>query len=98
MLVEGAQWFAVNYQYASKIMVDVFKRKRDYMLKAKRQAMYNRVNFTLDKMTSEFNRILDNYLPKFEEQPQQVNLKLPKLKKIENEEPQKMKLPKLKKV
>ena len=37
------------------------------------------------------------YLPKFEEQPQQVNLKLPKLKKIK-EEPQKMKLPKLKKV
>ena len=59
--------------------------------------MYNRVNFTLDKMTSEFDRILNNYLPKFEEQPQQVNLKLPKLKKIK-EEPQKMKLPKLKKV
>ena len=78
-------------------MMDVFKRKREYILKGKRQAMYNRVNFTLDKMTSEFDRILSNYLPKFEEQPQQVNLKLPKLKKIK-EEPQKMKLPKLKKV
>ena len=97
MLAEGAQWFTVNYQYASQIMMDVFKRKREYILKGKRQAMYNRVNFTLDKMTSEFDRILNNYLPKFEEQPQQVNLKLPKLKKIK-EEPQKMKLPKLKKV
>ena len=97
MLAEGAQWFTVNYQYASQIMMDVFKRKREYILKGKRQAMYNRVNFTLDKMTSEFDRILSNYLPKFEEQPQQVNLKLPKLKKIK-EEPQKMKLPKLKKV
>jgi hypothetical protein len=68
------------------------------MLKAKRQAMYNRVNFTLSKMTNEFERILNNYLPKFEEQPQQVKLNLPKLKKVGSEEPQKMKLPKLKKV
>jgi hypothetical protein len=98
MLVEGAQWFTVNYQYASQIMMDVFKRKKDYMLKAKRQAMYNRVNFTLSKMTNEFERILNNYLPKFEEQPQQVKLNLPKLKKVGSEEPQKMKLPKLKKV
>jgi glycosyltransferase involved in cell wall biosynthesis len=98
MLVEGAQWFTVNYQYASQVMMDVFKRKKDYMLKAKRQAMYNRVNFTMDKMTKDFGKILDRYLPKFEEQPQQVNLKLPKLKKVKTDEPQKMKLPKLKKV
>ena len=98
MLVEEAQWFTVNYQYASQILLDVFKRKKDYMMKARRQAMYNRVNFTLDKMTTEFKRILNNYLPEFEEQPQQVNLKLPKLKKIEKSEPQKLKLPKLKKV
>jgi len=98
MLVDTAQWFTVNYQYASQVMVDVVKRKRDYAMKAKRQAMHNRVNFTLDKMTTEFSRILNNYLPKFEEQPQQVNLKLPKLKKIGEEKPQKIKLPKLKKV
>ena len=98
MLVDGAQWFTVNYQYASQVMMDVFKDNRKYTMMAKRQAMYNRVNFTMDKMTSEFNRILDNYLPKFEEQPQAVDLKLPKLKKVSSEKPAEIELPKLKKV
>ena len=64
----------------------------------KRQAMYNRVNFSMDKMTKEFGKILSKYLPKFEEQPQQVNLKLPQLKKVGDKKPTQMKLPKLKKV
>jgi len=98
MLVDGAQWFTVNYQYASQILMDVFKKNRDYTMKAKRQGMYNKVNFSMDKMTTEFGRILNNYLPKFEEQPQQVDLKLPKLKKISNDKPVELKLPKLKKV
>tara|TARA_R110002050_G_scaffold252175_1_gene390432 strand:- start:277 stop:1611 length:1335 start_codon:yes stop_codon:yes gene_type:complete len=98
MLVDGAQWFTVNYQYASQILMDVFKKNRDYTMKAKRQGMYNKVNFSMDKMTVEFGRILSNYLPKFEEQPQQVDLKLPKLKKISNDKPVELKLPKLKKV
>ena len=98
MLVDGAQWFTVNYQYASKVMMDVFKKNRKYTLMAKRQSMYNRVNFSMTKMTKEFHKILNRYLPKFEEQPQQVDLKLPKLKKVDNPKPEKMKLPKLKKV
>ena len=99
MLVEGAQWFGVNYQYASQVMMDVFKNNRKYNMKAKKQAMYNRVNFTMDKMTKDFGKILDKHLPKFEEQPQQVNLNLPKLKKVgDKSEPPKLKLPKLKKV
>mgnify|MGYP001179821917 CR=1 FL=1 len=52
-------------------------------------------------------KILDKYLPSFEEQPQQVNLKLPTLKKVGDEPTgekvvakslEKIKLPKLKKV
>ena len=50
-------------------------------------------------MTKKFEEILDKYLPKFEEQPQQVNLKLPKLKKVgDSLELPKVELPKLKKV
>ncbi len=97
MLVEGAKWFTVNYQYASQVMKDVFKNSRKYNMMAKRQAMYNKVNFSMDKMTKDSGKILDRYLPKFEEQPQQVDLKLPKLKKVGNE-PENVKLPKLKKV
>ncbi len=98
MLVDGAQWFTVNYQYSSQIMMDVFKNIRKYNLKSKRQTMYNKVNFSMDKMTREFTKILNRYLPKFEEQPQQVDLKLPKLKKAGAPTPQKMQLPKLKRV
>ena len=98
MLVDGAQWFTVNYQYASQIMMDVFKKSRDYTAKARRQAMHNRVHFSMNKMNIEFNRILDNYLPKFEEQPKAVSLNLPKLKKVSKSKPTEMKLPKLKKV
>ena len=98
MLVDGAQWFTINYQYASQVMKDIVKNNRQYNMKAKRQAMYNRVNFSMDKMTKDFGKILDKYLPKFEEQPQSVNLKLPKLKKVGESKPTEMKLPKLKKV
>ena len=52
----------------------------------------------MDKMTKDFGKILDRYLPKFEEQPQQVDLKLPKLKKVGDNKPTEIKLPKLKKV
>jgi hypothetical protein len=46
-----------------------------------------------------FEVILDKYLPKFEEQPTPVDLKLPKLKKVgEVKEKPKIELPKLKKV
>ena len=98
MLVDKAQWFTINYQYASQVLMDVFKKNRDYTMKAKRQAMHNRVNFSLDKMTNRFERMLDSYLPKFEEQPMSVDLKLPKLKKVPSAKPTEMKLPKLKKV
>ena len=54
-------------------------------------------------MTKRFEEILDKYLPKFDEQPTAVDLKLPKLKKVVDEKvartrPPKLELPKLKKV
>ena len=43
--------------------------------------------------------ILNKYLPTFEEAPKSIDLKLPKLKKVNGKsEPTKMELPKLKKV
>ena len=98
MFVDKAQWFTINYQYASQILMDVFKKNRNYIMRARKLGMYNRINFSLNRMTKDFEKILDMYLPKFEEQPQAVNLKLPKLKKVGESTPDKIKLPKLKKV
>ena len=98
MLVDGAQWFTVNYQYAAQMMFKVFKNYRNHTLAAKRLAIGNK-SFSLEMMTSIFSRILDSNLPDFESQPQSVNLELPKQKKVGNKpDMTKVKLPKLKKV
>ena len=57
--------------------------------------MGNRAKFSLDDMTRELGKILDKYVPEF---PKEVALKLPKLKKVGDTQPQKISLPKLKKV
>jgi len=99
MYVEGAQWFTVNYNYASKTLKEVYDNYSKYTIKAKRLAIKNQTKFSLDAMTKKFEEILDKYLPKFEDQPQQVKLNLPKLKKVGGStELPKIELPKLKKV
>ena len=98
MLQEGAKWFSVNYQYAGQIMFKVFKQYKQFSMAAKRLSMANRA-FSLENMDKKFEEILNKYLPKFEEQPMPVSLKLPKLKKVSKPtEAPKMNLPKLKKV
>jgi hypothetical protein len=85
----------VNYQKASQSMQEVFKNYKKFKIPAKKQAMGNRAKFSLDAMTRELGKILDKYVPEF---PKEVALKLPKLKKVGDTQPQKISLPKLKKV
>ena len=69
-----------------------------YKEKAKRQGYQNRTNFSFDKMKEKIDEILSKKVPNI---PKQVSLTLPKLKKIGEENKQKLpklKLPKLKKV
>jgi glycosyltransferase involved in cell wall biosynthesis len=96
--IKGTQWFTVNYNYASKILKEVFNNYSKYMVKAKKLAIVNQTKFSLDAMTKKFEEILDKHLPKFDEQPKAVDLKLPKLKRIGSGELPKIELPKLKKV
>mgnify|MGYP002525984733 CR=1 FL=1 len=99
MHIKETQWFTVNYNYASKTLKNVFDNYSKYTVKAKKLAIVNQTKFSLDAMTKKFEGILDKYLPKFEEQPQQVKLNLPKLKKVSSiSEAPKIQLPKLKKV
>ena len=93
--LEGMQWFTVNYQKASQSMQEVYKNYKKFKIPAKKQAMGNRAKFSLDAMTRELGKILDKYVPEF---PKEVALKLPKLKKVGDTQPQKISLPKLKKV
>ena len=79
-------------------MAEVYKKYRNYSLGSNKLGIFNRVYFSMNKMAQIFEKILDDYLPKFEEQPQAVNLKLPKLKKVDSGKSKKINLPKLKKV
>lgn len=94
--IKEAQWFTVNYVYASKLLKEVFNNYNKYKLKGKKLAIVNKTKFSLDNMTNVFGEILDKYVPEF---PKEVSLNLPKLKKVGtvNEKP-KIELPKLKRV
>ena len=89
--VEGSQWFSVNYPVASNVIKDVYENYKKYTSTAKKLSYENKNKFSLNAMTREFEKILDKYLPEFE---QQVSLKLPKLQPKTTSN---IKLPKLKK-
>ena len=95
-IVDGAKWFQVNYAYASNVLKEVHKNYVKYVTKAKKQSIVNKSKFSLDQMTKALDGILSKHLPKFEEQPKKVDIKLPTLKKVSK--PKKVELPKLKKV
>ena len=98
-LLKESQWFNINTDIASRAMKDLFKNYKKYFKDSRKQTQYIKDNWSLDKMAEKLN----NFLPKIEPPAQTVGLKLPKLKKIgeEQETPKfgsKLKLPTLKKI
>ena len=94
-LIEGSQWFTVNYRDASSAMKSVYKSYKQYTINAKKLGIVNKSKFSLNAMTRKFGKILDKYVPEF---AQEVKLQLPKLKKVGSTKTPKITLPKLKKV
>ena len=76
-------------------MSDVYKNYRKYSLNAKKLGTINKSKFSLNAMTRQLDKILNQYVPEF---PKEVKLNLPKLKKVGGDNLPKIKLPKLKKV
>jgi glycosyltransferase involved in cell wall biosynthesis len=75
-----SQWFTINYNEAAGVMKWVYDNYKKAVEKSRKNRKYVKDNFTLDKMSSKLSEILDTY--KVGEGPQQVELKLPKLKKV----------------
>jgi len=92
-ILRESKWFTVNYGYASRVIQDVVNNYKKYLETSRKQSHHVKTNFNLDLMSKKFCEIVDKGLQGI---PQQVSLKLPKLKKV-NKAP-KVKLPKLKKV
>ena len=94
IIIPESQWFNVNEQQAYKAMNYCFQNYDDVKSKALNLMKINRDKFTLDKMTEKLDKIITQFIQNI---PSQVQLQLPKLKKVDNNQP-KIKLPKLKKV
>ena len=77
---------------------DIYKNYKNYIHKAKQQGNFAKENFSFDKMKEKIGTILEENVVAT---PKQVQLQLPKLKKVGGDnkpELPKLKLPKLQKV
>ena len=92
-IIKGSKWFTVDYNYAARVIQDVIQNYKQYLSKSRKQTQYVKDNFSLEDMSEIFCKIVDDGMKHV---PQQVGLKLPKLKKVSS--PPILKLPKLKKV
>ena len=95
IIIPESKWFNVNEQQAYKAMNYAFQNYDEVKQKGLNLMKVNRDKFTLDKMSDELDNIVSPYIEKISSQ---VQLQLPKLKKIGNSQPSTVKLPKLKKV
>jgi glycosyltransferase involved in cell wall biosynthesis len=79
-LLPDSRWFSPDLSQIGFYLKDVFENYKKYTDKAKRQAFKSKSEFSWDKMADKTNELLTKYVPEF---PQQVELKLPTMKKIE---------------
>jgi glycosyltransferase involved in cell wall biosynthesis len=79
MLIPDSQWFKPDDNQVGHALTDIFENYKEYQEKAKRLAYRNKQNFSFDKMTEKLGELVKQYVPEF---PKQVEIKLPKLKKI----------------
>jgi len=77
-LLEEYQWFGIETRHAKRILKDVYRKYKKYVVPAKKQGHYIRTNFSRQAMGELVGKILDANLPKF---AQQVELSLPTLNK-----------------
>lgn len=76
----GSSWFTVNYQSASIVLNQVYKKYKTYLNNSKKSIQEIETKWSFDAMTEKFENYLIRYLPKF---AQKVQLNLPSLKKVE---------------
>ena len=96
-MIKGSQWFNINYGEGGGYMKAVYENYDKYLELSRKNRKYAKDNFTFDMMTQKLLEYLDKWGA--DSAPQQLQLQLPKLKRVgEENEPPKITLPKLKKV
>jgi glycosyltransferase involved in cell wall biosynthesis len=76
MILAESQWFTPNDASVADAFKNVYNDYKKYFELAKRQAHHAKTNFSFDEMAKVLNNIFETKIPK------QVELKLPKLKKL----------------
>lgn len=87
------KWITVNYNVASSVFSEIHNNYSKYQVKGKQLQAYTKKQFSYESMKKKLESIID---PIVESVPKAVELKLPKLNKVEDNKG--LKLPKLKKV
>jgi glycosyltransferase involved in cell wall biosynthesis len=76
MILAESQWFTPNDASVADAFKNVYNDYKKYFELSKRQTHYAKTNFSFDRMAELLDNIFESKIPK------QVELKLPKLKKI----------------
>jgi hypothetical protein len=79
LIIEGSSWFDVDPGFATKALLDVYENYNKFEVLGKRQGHKIKTEFSYDNMVLILGTYLEKYVPK------QVELVLPKLKKISND-------------
>ena len=102
ILIEGAKWMSIDPNMAATAMVEALQNYKPWRTKANKLAKANKSNFNYKKIRSNMWKLLDKYVPEFQEPVKKMELNLPKLTKVENQDTAlavpEVKLPKLMKI
>ena len=79
IIIKESKWFNIDENQAYKMLNYTFKNIDEFKNKANKLMNINRKKFTLNKMSEKLEDIIENYT---KELPNQVPIKLPKLKKV----------------
>ena len=79
-ILKESKWFSIDYGQAAGVMKWIYDNYKKALEKSRKNRKYVKDNFTIRKMTDLLDKILQDY--KVGDGPQQVELKLPKLKKV----------------
>ena len=105
IIIPESQWFTIDENEAYKALNHFYSNSESYKNGAKTLMNKNRKKYTIKNMSSLFLSLIERYTNQVGDQPQEVALNLPKLKKINKSKSSdtktavpEIKLPKLKKV
>lgn len=80
VLIRDSGWFYVNYELATQTLIDSFKKYKEFKYKALDSEKPITKNWSLSAMKERIDSVFSTFI---KEQPTQMRVQLPKLKRVE---------------